>query len=215
LKKTDQASAELVEQLRVRNAQLEEALRSRIVIEQAKGMLAERFRLGVDEAFALLREASRSHRIKIHALAATVVASETTPSEIERIRPARPANVPWLRDELAALRRDPVAGVRRLGETTVVQLAGELDLYTAGAVRTALTEACEAATGSVVVDLSNVEFLDSSAAGILLEGRSRPGRVRVSIAGAPPHIGRALDVCGVDGQLPAYPTLAAAISQPG
>jgi anti-anti-sigma regulatory factor len=59
------------------------------------------------------------------------------------------------------------------------------------------------------------EFLDSTAAGILLEARPRSGRARISIAGASRHVGRALDVCGLDGQVPTYPTLAAAISQPG
>jgi hypothetical protein len=76
---------QLVETLLVRNAQLEGALRSRVVIEQAKGVLAERFRLPLDEAFALLRQAARSQRIRIHALAAAVVSSETSPPQIERL----------------------------------------------------------------------------------------------------------------------------------
>ena len=76
---------QLVETLLVRNAQLEGALRSRVVIEQAKGVLAERFRLLLDEAFALLRQAARSQRIRIHALAAAVVSSETSPPQIEHL----------------------------------------------------------------------------------------------------------------------------------
>lgn len=80
---------QLVETLLVRNAQLERALRSRVVIEQAKGVLAERFRLPLDEAFALLRKAARSHRIRIHALAAAVVSSETSPPQIERLYRAK------------------------------------------------------------------------------------------------------------------------------
>lgn len=76
---------QLVETLLVRNAQLEGALRSRVVIEQAKGVLAERFRLSLDEAFALLRQAARSQRIRIHALAAAVVSSETSPPQIEHL----------------------------------------------------------------------------------------------------------------------------------
>lgn len=73
----------LVEQLRVRNAQLEHALGSRIVIEQAKGILAERYRIDVDRAFDLLRRAARSNRVKLHELAASVVASPATPTAIE------------------------------------------------------------------------------------------------------------------------------------
>jgi AmiR/NasT family two-component response regulator len=69
-----------------RNGQLQQALETRIVIEQAKGVLAERFGLDVDEAFELLRRASRSNRVRIHDLAARVVATKTTPPEIENAR---------------------------------------------------------------------------------------------------------------------------------
>jgi GAF domain-containing protein len=42
--------------------QLEEALRTRIVIEQAKGVLAERAEVGMEEAFLRLRRYARSHQ---------------------------------------------------------------------------------------------------------------------------------------------------------
>lgn len=66
----------------VRSRQLQEALDSRIAIEQAKGILAERYGLGVDEAFELMRRAARSHRIKLRGLAETVIRSRVTPEEI-------------------------------------------------------------------------------------------------------------------------------------
>ena len=73
---------ELVASLREQNLQLEHALRSRIVIEQAKGVLAERYALPVSDAFELMRRASRSNRLRIHLLAGRVVASRETPPEI-------------------------------------------------------------------------------------------------------------------------------------
>jgi len=65
-----------------RRAQLEQALKTRVVIEQAKGVLAERHGLGIEEAFDVLRRASRSSRTKIHALAAEVVAGRDTPPAV-------------------------------------------------------------------------------------------------------------------------------------
>lgn len=56
-----------------RQAQLQHALDSRIVIEQAKGVLAERRKISIDEAFELLRGAARSNRIKVHDLARAIV----------------------------------------------------------------------------------------------------------------------------------------------
>jgi hypothetical protein len=73
----------LVDELRARNAQLEQALSSRIVIEQAKGILAERYRLDMNRAFEVLRGAARSNRIRIHELAGAVVSSPRTPTAIE------------------------------------------------------------------------------------------------------------------------------------
>ena len=75
----------LVEELRERVDQLQGALDSRVVIEQAKGILAERFQLGVDEAFLLLRRAARTHRLQLRALAEQVVASHQTPVEIDAV----------------------------------------------------------------------------------------------------------------------------------
>jgi hypothetical protein len=68
---------ESLEALRTENDQLRTALRTRIVSEQAKGMLAERLGLEVDVAFERLRREARSRRLKLHAFAAAVVARET------------------------------------------------------------------------------------------------------------------------------------------
>jgi AmiR/NasT family two-component response regulator len=65
-----------------RRAQLEQALKTRIVIEQAKGVLAERHQLDVEQAFDILRQAARSSRVKIHALAAEVVAGRESPPAV-------------------------------------------------------------------------------------------------------------------------------------
>lgn len=55
------------------NDQLQEALSSRAVIEQAKGMLMARRGCGADEAFNLLRRASQHRNIKLRDVAGIVV----------------------------------------------------------------------------------------------------------------------------------------------
>ncbi|MBN9238473.1 MAG: hypothetical protein BGO97_02220 [Micrococcales bacterium 70-64] len=53
--------------------QLTAALDSRVRIEQAKGLLAHRHDVSVEEAFALLRAHARRHRLKLHDVALDVV----------------------------------------------------------------------------------------------------------------------------------------------
>jgi AmiR/NasT family two-component response regulator len=65
-----------------RAGQLQRALDSRIVIEQAVGMLAERFDLNVTEAFELLRRAARNSRRELRTLATETIQTRVTPTEI-------------------------------------------------------------------------------------------------------------------------------------
>ncbi|WP_027341335.1 GAF and ANTAR domain-containing protein [Hamadaea tsunoensis] len=61
--------------------QLQAALNSRIVIEQAKGVLAERWHVDMDEAFGLLRRHSRSGNRRLSELARAIVdGTEQMPS---------------------------------------------------------------------------------------------------------------------------------------
>jgi hypothetical protein len=56
--------------------QLEGALNSRIIIEQAKGVLAERGGLDMDEAFRHLRSHARSHSLRLSEIAHQVVTGD-------------------------------------------------------------------------------------------------------------------------------------------
>jgi transcriptional regulator with GAF, ATPase, and Fis domain len=56
--------------------QLQNALHSRIVIEQAKGVLAERLQLSVEDAFTVLRTTARDRNLKLADVAGAVIRGE-------------------------------------------------------------------------------------------------------------------------------------------
>jgi transcriptional regulator with GAF, ATPase, and Fis domain len=62
--------------------QLQRALSSRIVIEQAKGVLAEHAKLTMDLAFAALRKHARDHNLKLSELAAAISRGDVAPDDI-------------------------------------------------------------------------------------------------------------------------------------
>jgi transcriptional regulator with GAF, ATPase, and Fis domain len=69
--------------------QLQVALDSRVMIEQAKGILAERMEMSPAEAFVLLRRYARSHNHSLTQLAATVISGTGSPL-VTRPRPSLP-----------------------------------------------------------------------------------------------------------------------------
>jgi GAF domain-containing protein len=66
--------------------QLQHALNSRVVIEQAKGVLAERNSVDMDAAFTSLRRYARNHNRKLSELAMDVVRGDIDPSAVETSR---------------------------------------------------------------------------------------------------------------------------------
>ena len=68
-----------VARLRASVRQLEHALASRVIVEQAIGVLSERWRVAPRDAFEQLRRVTRSHGSRIHDLAKRVIESSTDP----------------------------------------------------------------------------------------------------------------------------------------
>jgi anti-sigma B factor antagonist len=97
------------------------------------------------------------------------------------------------------LRKEPVLAVEKQGDACVVKLAGELDLYNAPKVRQALIDACADMPGRIVVDLSEVEFIDSTALGVLIEARTQLNNRRAFLLAGPGlETRRALEISGLD-----------------
>ena len=71
------------------NEQLQTALNSRVVIEQAKGKLAERLGLDMDQAFSLLRDFARARNLRLSDLAQAVIDGSQTLTGLTTTRPAQ------------------------------------------------------------------------------------------------------------------------------
>jgi GAF domain-containing protein len=67
--------------------QLQTALDSRVVIEQAKGVLAQRLQVGMDTAFDLLRRYSRNRSVRLGDTARQIATGELDPAHITEPAP--------------------------------------------------------------------------------------------------------------------------------
>jgi anti-sigma B factor antagonist len=101
------------------------------------------------------------------------------------------------REEPDGLRRPPVDGVERRNGDVVVRLVGEIDLYNAPEVGAALEEVAGSDPARIVVDLGEVEFVDSTALGTLIEARKRLVNGRFVLAAPGRDVRRALEIAGL------------------
>jgi anti-sigma B factor antagonist len=110
------------------------------------------------------------------------------------------------------LRKDPVLRVQAIGTARVVTLAGELDLYNADAVRKALISAVGEEPERIVVDLAEVEFIDSTALGVLIEARTKLENGRAFLLASPGvETKRALEISGLDRHFAVHGTVSEAL----
>jgi GAF domain-containing protein len=73
------------------NDQLNSALNTRVVIEQAKGIVAEREQLNMEQAFSRLRNHARNHNVRLADVARAVIGSTLAASELDRPAPGKRA----------------------------------------------------------------------------------------------------------------------------
>jgi anti-sigma B factor antagonist len=105
--------------------------------------------------------------------------------------------------------RDPVDGI------AVLALSGELDLAAAPAIRERLADARTAGACGIVLDMTEVTFLDSSALRELLRADAalRADGALLVLAGVRPPVERLLELTRTSGMLAAAPTLGAALKR--
>jgi anti-anti-sigma factor len=91
------------------------------------------------------------------------------------------------------------------------RLTGEIDFTSSGAVQSTLLSMILPGGGTVVADLSQVTFLDSSGLGVLVQAhRTASERDNRLVVVASPPVGKLLRLTGLDTVLETYDELAAA-----
>jgi anti-anti-sigma factor len=99
---------------------------------------------------------------------------------------------------------------------TVVALAGESDVYTYDQLRGALEDEAGKGVPLLVVDLSGLEFMDSTGVQVLLDIRVMMNNRGGKLALAAPQntVARVLTLVGADQLIPVYGTVEEAAGSP-
>lgn len=97
-------------------------------------------------------------------------------------------------------------------DAVVIHTEGDLDVYTAPRLKEVLDEHV-GGSKRVVVDLSEVHFIDSTALGVLVgalqESQSNDGELRLVVDD--PFLLKIFHITGFDGIFPIYPVVAEAL----
>ena len=98
---------------------------------------------------------------------------------------------------------------------SVVSLRGEIDVYTAPRLRQALIDLVEGGATDIVVDMTKVDFLDSTGLGVLVGGlkrvKSKEGELRLVVTAE--RIMKIFDITGLSKVFPMYGSLDEALQR--
>jgi anti-sigma B factor antagonist len=96
----------------------------------------------------------------------------------------------------------------------VVDVTGEVDVFSAPTLAEHLTQLFDAGQRTVVVDLTAVNFLDSTGLGTLVAGRNRAEEAggQLPIVGSGDRVLKLFRITGLDEVFQIYPSIGAAIA---
>ena len=99
-------------------------------------------------------------------------------------------------------------------ETHLIELGGEVDLYTAPEFKERMVQVIEDGKKRVVVDLSEATFIDSTTLGVLVGGvkRLRPTGGSLALVCTDQNIQKIFEITGLDRVFPIHETREAALA---
>ncbi|MFJ4658874.1 STAS domain-containing protein [Nocardia sp. NPDC088792] len=110
--------------------------------------------------------------------------------------------------------RELIVSTRPAGAAVVVSVSGEVDILSAPALSTALSEALTTGSEVVVVDLSEVGFFGSAGLSVLVEALAAISGQQLRIV-ASTQVRRPIELTGLDAMLSVYGTLPEALTDGG
>ena len=101
-----------------------------------------------------------------------------------------------------------------IADVLVLHLEGELDTYNCGQLRSALVEHVESGENRIIVDMTTVEYIDSTGLGSLVGGLKRVsehgGTMRIVCNN--PQILKVFEITSLNKVFPIFPTLQDALA---
>jgi len=96
--------------------------------------------------------------------------------------------------------------VRKSGTTRVIELTGEVDAYTSARFREIMLEHIDDGGIHLVINMCNVEYIDSSGLGALVGGlkrvSERNGKIVIACDG--PQVRKVFEITGLEKVFPIY-----------
>ena len=103
---------------------------------------------------------------------------------------------------------------RDVGDRTVIEVGGEVDVYTAPKLDAELTSIVGSGKAAIVVDLSGVEFLDSTGLGVLVKAlkHAKEAGGSLAVVATSDRITKVFRITGLDSAIPLHDSVDSAVS---
>jgi anti-sigma B factor antagonist len=110
----------------------------------------------------------------------------------------------------------PMLGVleSRTGPRVVLAVKGEVDIASCGGLRAALEGAADSGAAEIWLDLTHVEFMDSTGLTVLIDAHRQLGDRTFAVICPDGPVRRAIAVSGVDRVIAIHPSRSAARTAP-
>ena len=196
------ASVALASSHEIFNLQI--AVDSRKLMGLAQGILMERFGIGSERAFDVLRRYSQTRNVKLSVIAQQVVDERRLPvTEGEPVAPVDQRDSE--RPELSPITLTSV------GEPPyrVIYVTGEIDIFTAPAFVQVVMAAIDAGHVQLIIDTSGTSFVDSSGLSafvLVLKALSNHGGT-LDVVGMVDRVHRLFTMAGLDQVITLHPTV--------